>query len=266
MSIGGAKRRLYSSELTGADMPSFQIRTDRDELMDDFTIKDERLTDALEQLRPINQLLGGYGTTMAVLAPFLRSQSKARPNQTIRILDLGTGIGDFPEYIVRWAAAQSPAINVEVVAIDANPVTVDYARAALAKRMPLQLQAKIKVEVADALALPYADREFDVAIAAMFLHHFAHDNAVKIVRSMQRVSKQGILINDLHRHPLAYYGIYALTRILPAAPMVRNDAPLSVLRGFKSPELINIAESAGLSNFSLKWRYAFRWVLHTVKL
>jgi hypothetical protein len=103
-----------------------------------------------------------------------------------------------------------------------------------------------------------------VAIAAMFLHHFAHENAVQIVRSMQRISKQGILINDLHRHPLAYYGIYALTRLLPAVQMVRNDAPLSVLRGFKSPELKNIAESAGLVDFSLKWRYAFRWVLHTI--
>ncbi|PZO37658.1 MAG: methyltransferase type 11 [Pseudanabaena frigida] len=241
-------------------MPSFQIRTNQDELMDDFTIQDERLTDALEQLRPINQLLGGYATTMEIIAPFLKSRS----NQKTRILDLGTGIGDFPEYIVRWAATQSPAIDVEVVAIDANPVTVDYARSALQKRLPLNLQSKIKVEVADALALPYADDEFDLAIAAMFLHHFAHENAVQIVRSMQRVSKHGVLINDLHRHPFAYYGIYALTRLLPAAPMVRNDAPLSVLRGFKFPELKSIAESAGLINFSLKWRYAFRWVLSTV--
>lgn len=243
-------------------MPSFQIRTNQDELMDDFSIQDERLTDALEQLRPINQLLGGYATTMEVLAPFLKMRAKA--NQITRILDIGTGIGDFPEYIVRWAAAQSPAINVEIVAIDANPVTVDYARETLKKQLPPELQAKIKVEVADALALPYADDEFDVAIAAMFLHHFAHENAVQIVRSMQRISKQGILINDLHRHPLAYYGIYALTRLLPAVQMVRNDAPLSVLRGFKSPELKNIAESAALVNFSLKWRYAFRWVLHTI--
>ncbi len=245
-------------------MPSFQIRTDQDELMDDFSIQDERLTDALEQLRPINQLLGGYATTMEILAPFLKMRSQQ--NKKTRILDLGTGIGDFPEYIVRWAAKQLPEIDVEIVAIDANPVTVDYARETLKKRLPSNLQAKIKVEVADALALPYADDEFDIAIAAMFLHHFAHDNAVQIVRSMQRVSKHGILINDLHRHPLAYYGIYALTRLLPAAPMVRNDGPLSVLRGFKFPELKSIAEASGLINFSLKWRYAFRWVLNTLIL
>jgi hypothetical protein len=82
---------------------------------------------------------------------------------------------------------------------------------------------------------------------------------------MQRISKHGILINDLHRHPFAYYGIYALTRLLPAVQMVRNDAPLSVLRGFKSSELKSVAESAGLIKFSLRWRYAFRWVLNTIK-
>jgi len=245
-------------------MPSFQARTDQDELMDDFSIQDERLTDALEQLRPINQLLGGYATTMEVLAPFLQARSRSHRDQPIRILDIGTGIGDFPEYIVCWAAKQSPPIDVEVVAIDANPVTVAYAREALNKRLPKPLQSKIKVEVADALDLPYGDQQFDIAIAAMFLHHFAHANAVKIVSSMQRVAKQGILINDLHRHPLAYYGIYALTRLLPAAPMVRNDAPLSVLRGFRLPELKNIAEAAALTGFSLRWRYAFRWVLSTI--
>jgi len=242
-------------------MPSFQIRTNQDELMDDFSIQDERLTDALEQLRPVNQWLGGYDTTMSVIAPFL----KANSHQKIRILDIGTGIGDFPEYIVRWAEAQTPPIDVEITAIDANPVTVAYANAALQKRLPPALQAKIKIEVADALALPYADGEFDVAIAAMFLHHFAHENAVQIGRSMQRVAKRGILINDLHRHPLAYYGIYTLTRLLPAVEMVRNDAPLSVLRGFEYIELQNIAKDAGLTDFSLQWRYAFRWLLSTIK-
>lgn len=242
-------------------IPSFKIRTDTDELMDDFSITDDRLTTALEQLRYVNRFLSGYSTSMAVLAPFLRS----RAQQTTRILDLGTGIADFPEYIVKWAAAQSPAISVEIVAIDANPITVDYARGALKQRLPEQLQSKIRVEVADALALPYADRSFDLVMGAMFLHHFAQENAIAIVKSMQRISQCGILINDLHRHPLAYLGIYALTHLLPASPMMRNDGPLSVLRGFQYSELKAIAQGAGLEHFSLHWRLPFRWLLTTVK-
>jgi SAM-dependent methyltransferase len=241
-------------------LPSFQIRTDTDELMDDFSITDERLTDALEQLRWVNRLLGGYRTTMSVLGPFLRS----RPGQTTHILDLGTGIADFPEYIVKWAAAQSLDLDVRITAIDANPVTVAYAQQALQKRLPATLGSQIQVEVADALALPYADQSFDIVMGAMFLHHFAQDNAIAIVRSMHRVTRQGLIINDLHRHPLAYWGIYSLTRLLPASPMVRNDGPLSVLRGFQKSDLMAIAQGADLPPFTLQWQVPFRWLLTTV--
>lgn len=241
-------------------MPSFQTRTNEDELMDDFSITDTRLTSALEQLRLVNRWLGGYSTTMTAIAPFLRS----RVGQTTRILDLGTGIADFPEYIVRWAEAQSPVLDVKIVAVDANPVTVDYARAALKQRLPEAVSTKIQVEVADALALPYADDSFDIAMGAMFLHHFAEENAIAIVQAMQRVSRHGIVINDLHRHPLAYYGIYALTHLLPASPMMQNDGPLSVLRGFQKAELAAIAQSAELQNVSLRGYFPFRWLLTTV--
>ncbi len=244
-------------------MPSFKTRTDEDEQMDDFSIDDERLTDALQQLRIVNQYLSGYSTTLSHLKPYLRSRSES--HQKTRILDVGTGIADFPEKIVRWAAKHLPHHEIEIVAIDANPVTVAYAQKTLKERLPGELCDRIQVETADALALPYADQSFDISIAAMFLHHFAHDRATEIVKSMQRVSRDGILINDLHRHPLAYYGIYALTRLLPAAPMVQNDAPISVLRGFRSPELDAIAQAANLPNFSIQWRFPFRWILTTVQ-
>jgi ubiquinone/menaquinone biosynthesis C-methylase UbiE len=244
-------------------MPSFRIRTDEDELMDDFSITDARLTDALDQLRNVNRWLGGYGTTMAVLAPWLRS--RASRSQTIRILDLGTGIADFPEHIVRWAAIQSPPIALEIVAIDANPVTVDYARAALRNRLPEALQSQIKVEVADALDLPYGDDSFDLAMGSMFLHHFAEARAIVVVEEMSRVAGGQILINDLQRHRLAYYGIYALTRLFNASEMMQNDGPVSVLRGFQASELRTIGAKAGLKNVAVRWRYPFRWLMTTMR-
>ena len=246
-------------------MPSFNARTDEDEQMDDFSIDDERLTDALQQLRLINQYLSGYSTTMSFLKPYLRSRAKDMHPKT-RILDVGTGIADFPEQIIQWADRHLRDHEIEIVAIDANPVTVAFAQKTLNERLPKRLSDHIQVETADALALPYADNAFDLAIGAMFLHHFPHDAATKIVRSMQRVSRDGILINDLHRHPLAYYGIYTLTHVLPAAPMVRNDGPISVLRGFRAPELAAIAQAASLPNVSIRWRFPFRWLLTTVTL
>ncbi|MDV3351641.1 methyltransferase domain-containing protein [Leptolyngbyaceae cyanobacterium CCMR0082] len=246
-------------------MISFETRTDEDELMDDFSITDSRLTTALEQLRFVNRFLGGYGTTMAVLAPWLKAANKSSA-APIRILDLGTGIADFPEYIVRWADQQNPAVDLEIVAIDANPVTVEYANQALAKRLPDALKNRIRVEVADALNLPYDDDEFDVAMGAMFLHHFAEERATKIVKAMQRVSRGGVLINDLHRHPLAYFGIYTLTRLFQASEMMQNDGPISVLRGFRAQELDVIAQKAELPAFTVRWYWPFRWLLTTLKV
>lgn len=251
-------------------MISFKTRTNEDELMDDFSITDIRLTRALEELRVVNRFLGGYGTTMAVLKPWLKARAVDRansrnPTHPIRILDLGTGIADFPEYIVKWAYQQSPSINLELVAIDANPATVEYARDALKKRLLPELNAKIQVEVADALNLPYRDGEFDVAMGAMFLHHFGEERAIDIIRSMNRVSNGHLLINDLHRHPLAYYSFYSLSRLFQASEMVKNDGPISVLRGFQKPELETIARKAELQTFTIRWRWPFRWVLSTLE-
>ena len=212
-------------------MPDFAQRTHTDEMMDDFAITDRRLTQALDEIRLVNRFLGGYAASMAVLAPFL----KQRAGRPCRVLDVGTGSADFPEYLVRWADRHGA--DVEVVGVDVNPATVDYARAALDQRLPARLRPRVRVEVGDALAQPYDDGAFDITHAAMFMHHFKPDAAAALLREMSRTSRHGLVVNDLHRHPLGYYGIWALTRAFPVSPMFRHDAPLSVLRGFQKNEL-----------------------------
>jgi hypothetical protein len=43
--------------------------------------------------------------------------------------------------------------------------------------------------------------------------------------------------------------------------MVKYDAPLSVQRAFKRNELELILEKAGIMNYKLRWKWAFRWQL-----
>jgi hypothetical protein len=68
-----------------------------------------------------------------------------------------------------------------------------------------------------------------------------------------------IVINDLHRHPLAYYAIKWLTRWFSKSPMVQYDAALSVLRSFSRHDWESIFKKAELSEVHLRWRWAFRW-------
>lgn len=239
-------------------MPAFATRSHLAEMMDDLSITDARLLKALDELRWVNVLLGGYRATMMALVPFLRRHRK----RTLRVLDVGTGVADYPEFMVRWADRHG--IPLEVVGVDVNPATVAYASEVLDRRLPPPLRDRIAVRVGDALDLPYEAEAFDVVTAALFLHHFEGAEAVQLLREMDRVARHGIVVNDLHRHPLAYYSILGLVHVLPVSPMFRNDGPVSVLRAFHREELEGLAHAAGLRDVAIRWRWAFRWVLSTV--
>jgi SAM-dependent methyltransferase len=224
--------------------------------MDDPSVEGPALRRALRDLRRINRLLGGLRATDAVLAPVLRRRS------ALHVLDVGTGIGDYPVHLVRQGLRYGAVVHG--TGIDLNPVTVGHARAWLDATLPPGLRSRVRIEIADALHLPYPDDAFDVTHAALFLHHMHGERAVRLLREMQRVSRLGIVVNDLHRHVLAYAGIWALSRLLRMSPMVQHDGPVSVRRGFRRGELHALAHEAGLPSPSVRWHWAFRWTLSTL--
>jgi len=224
--------------------------------MDDPDVSGAALEQALTNLRQINTLLGGYRASVTVLDPLLRSES------SLRVLDVGSGTGDYPARFVRRGRRHDA--SVEAVGVDLNPVTVGRGRAWLDATLPASLRPRVRLDLGDALALPYADNAFDVSHAALFLHHFHGDDAVQLLREMARVSRHGILVNDLHRHPLAYAGIWALSRLVRMSPMVQHDGPISVLRGFRKGELATLAYEAGLPRPTVRWHWAFRWTVSTL--
>jgi hypothetical protein len=95
---------------------------------------------------------------------------------------------------------------------------------------------------------------------SLFCHHLKDRELVELFEYM-KAAPIGFVINDLHRHWLAYYSIKFLTRILNGSVLVKNDAPISVLRGFKKVELVRLLEEAGVKNFEIKWKWAFRFMV-----
>lgn len=224
--------------------------------MDDFSVDESHLQAALQDLRHINRLLGGIRITETVLDPVLQRAA------SLRVLDVGTGSGDYLVHLVR--RGQRQRCRVEAVGVDLNPVTVGYGRAYLDDQLSPHLRPQARVDIADALHLPYPDDAFDVTHAALFLHHFEDPEAIALLREMRRVSRLGIVVNDLHRHILAYLGIWLLSRVLRLDPMVQHDGPMSVRRGFQESELQVLAQEAGLHTPRVRWHWAFRWTLSTI--
>ena len=58
------------------------------------------------------------------------------------------------------------------------------------------------------------------------------DEIKKIIKSSLSIAEKGMIINDLRRSVWALIGIKTLIYLFSKSTMVKNDAPLSVKRGF----------------------------------
>lgn len=203
---------------------------------------------SLADLRGVNRWLGGTRVVLRHLSALLARH----PRASYRLLDVATGGGDIPLAVTRWA--RSRGLEVEVVATDLHPATLDFARRQTAG------DPDVRVEAADALDLPYGDGAFDVALCSTALHHFDDAaDAARVLRELHRVARIGVIVNDLARSRPALLGARLLAATFwRAHPVTRHDGPLSVRRAFTPAELRALAARAGLSNARVRAHFAFR--------
>jgi SAM-dependent methyltransferase len=215
---------------------TFAQRSSEAELMDGTDYAPAELIENLADLRRVNRYLGGVGALTRRLFPMILLMIRATGRKRVSLLDVGSGSADIPMRIVGWA--RDRGIEVRVVALDLNEIAAGEARKQVAD------YPEIEVVRADAMNLPFEDRSFDFTLASLFLHHFEDDRAAALIESFVRVSREAFIINDLRRSPVAYYSIKLLTRIFTRNRLVRNDAAVSVLRGFTESDIEIIARRA----------------------
>ena len=228
--------------------PTFRTRSVERELIDGEDYTPSELLASLSDLRRINRFLGGRRALFRQLVPVLRRMD----GQRIRLLDLGTGSADLPIAIVEWARRRG--LEVEFVVLDNNWLAVSEARRAIAAF------DEISVVQADALNPPFPEGSFDFVLCSLFLHHFSTEEAARLLAIYSRIATRAVIINDLHRHWLAYYSIQVLTRVFNASRLVRNDAAVSVLRGFTRSDFDEIA-SLARQPLEAKTQFPYRWAL-----
>ena len=195
-----------------------------------------------------NRLFGGIHAVQAELAPWLR-----KAGQSATLLDVGTGTGDIPERLRRDAAADNVALDV--FGLDGRLELVKATR-----------EFPVAGVLGDALSLPFATRAFDFVVASQVLHHFAHDEAITLVREMHRVAKRRVVIADLRRSWVAVAGLWLVSFPLRFHKVSRHDGVVSILRGFEAPELRDLVRDAvGITpdvKRRLGWRVTASWTPH----
>ncbi|MGH2518047.1 MAG: methyltransferase domain-containing protein [Ktedonobacterales bacterium] len=218
------------------------------EQMDAPQVESGALRGSLRDLRRINGLLGWRRLVVRAVARVAREQDMC----SFSLVDVASGSGDMPLAVARWA--QRHGIAARVVVTDVNPEIVATAATYLAGT------SGAAAEVQDALALSYPTGSFDIALCTLALHHFAPDDAVTVLRELRRVGKR-VLLFDLVRSPLAFWGAVVLTHLPGMEAMTGHDGPASVRRAYTAPELRELACRAGLRNARVSVRFPCRLTL-----
>jgi len=228
-------------------MPDFSKRSRGEELLDSPDLPREALFQNLRELETINRKLGGHQATLTGLA--LLGQHKSE----LTIVDYGCGGGDMFVYIDAWAKRKGK--KVRLIGVDANPYCIDFAN----NRCKNLTNAHFVC--ADFSAPEVLQIEQDIAISSLFCHHLFDAQLPNFFRLISQRAKIGFLVNDLHRNPIAYYSILALTQFLSKSYLVKHDAPLSVARGFSRKDLAVALREAGVEKYTIEWKWAFRWLV-----
>jgi 2-polyprenyl-3-methyl-5-hydroxy-6-metoxy-1,4-benzoquinol methylase len=199
----------------------------------------------MQELNFINTWLGGHQITIKGL------QQLNKTNTKITVCEIGCGGGDNLAAISNWCKKNN--IEIHCIGIDIKQECIDFARQNKA------LSANTEWIASDYATVNFAEQP-DIIFSSLFCHHFSEESLTSQFQWMYNNSKTGFFINDLQRNSIAYIAIKWLTRLFSSSYLVKNDAPLSVARGFHKNELIAIFQSAEIPTYQIYWKWAFRYL------
>lgn len=232
-------------------MIDYKKRSLQKELLDQNDIPFEDIALNMKELNFINTHLGGHSITIKGFKNLLKNRKE------ISVCEIGCGGGDNLNAINKFCKKNQ--IKTLFAGIDINKDCIAWAK------------ENSRIENVDFIISDYRNIDFknnrpDIIFSSLFCHHFTDEELVEMLVWMKSNSSLGFFINDLHRHPIAYYFIKITTQLFSKSYLVKNDAPISVLRGFKKKEWKNIFKKAGIKNYSIKWKWAFRYLIINGKM
>jgi ubiquinone/menaquinone biosynthesis C-methylase UbiE len=200
-------------------------RVSTPELLDSDVCPASEVDVSLHDLCRVNRWFGGVATTRALIERVARRTGA----QQFSLLDVASGSGDVPRIVTQHLAKRG--IELDITLLDNVPSHLGF-----------RLDHASRALVADALALPFRDGQYDLVSCNLFAHHLEPMDLARFVDEALRVSRRAVLINDLVRHPAHLALVYAGFPLL-RSPISRNDGVASVRRAYIPEEIREILSS-----------------------
>ncbi len=130
-------------------------------------------------------------------------------------------------------------------------------------RLLFQKEKRVRVIRCDLFELPEGCA--DLVTATQFIHHFSDEELPRAVRAMLHASRMGIVINDIHRHWIAWMAVWIAAHSISPNRYIRHDGPLSVAKGFTSSDWEELRGKFDDCELFYWWRPLFRYVVTASK-
>jgi 2-polyprenyl-3-methyl-5-hydroxy-6-metoxy-1,4-benzoquinol methylase len=231
----------------------FSVRSMQPERLDDPGLDPAEVARCLADLSAVNTVTLARPPTLN----FLRRVVRTLPaGAELSVLDVGYGHGDMLRRIARWGRRRGLRLRLEGVAL--SPACAASARAATPAHLAITYRTG---DVFDEQL-----GSTDVVISSLLSHHLLDDQVVRFLRWMEHTARRGWFVNDLHRHPVAYYGFAALSRAAAWHEIVQHDGKISVMRSFRRAEWERLLRQAGLYGAArVRWHVPFRLCVSRVR-
>ncbi len=230
-------------------MTALATRSTAEEQMDAADLPAETYAAILADLATVNRLTMGGRPTLAFLDRI------ARRGEKLKLLDVGYGHGDMLRRIARWG--EKRGVACDLVGIDLNSRSETVAREATPPAMPITYRTGDYADL--------AGEQWHAVISSLVAHHMSPGQLVAFLRFMEREAARGWLVNDLHRHRLAYLGFPLLARAMGWHRIVREDGTLSIARSFRPEEWQATLDEAGVEGVEIRRWFPFRLCVSRVR-
>lgn len=196
----------------------------------------EEYSDCLRILFKVNRLLGFFNSTIKLLKQFPRDAS---------LIDIGCGGGLFLLHLSKHYP------DMQLLGIDVSDAAIEQANLATHINLEFQLQPQ--------LALDLPKDCVDIVLTTLVCHHIDDEELPAFLQNAYQAARKAVIINDLHRHALAYWFYKKISYILFRNRLITHDGLISIQRSFKRAELQTLLKRANINHYQIKWGFPFRW-------
>lgn len=200
-----------------------QRDADLRELMDDPHCDPSRLQRTYAQFRVVNRLVAGWGGVYRRLVrPMLH------PARSTSLLDIGSGAGDVPRALARWAGRDGLALSVTAIDPDERAHTYAITRPAL---------PGVVFRCASSAELVAEGACFDLVTSNHVLHHLDDTARDGLLADSVRLARRRVVHSDIARSRPAYLGYAIASRPFGRRSFISVDGLRSIRRSYRPAEL-----------------------------